>query len=144
MNVPPMFDRGGVKGKITWHFAEIEKGLSKKGLLPTEYIGVPLPEIKVSWRQNKKGKRKNKVEKDLTLNKLAAFQENGCLVCTVEAWEGSWPRLGPLWEAFHKMGQSRRASWLGNLLGISRNSLIIPFLDLLNSGIFIGISFFRS
>jgi hypothetical protein len=109
MNVPPVLDRGSIKGKITSHLAEIKKGLLKKGLIPTEYIGVPLSEIKVSWRQNKQKKGENKAEKDLTLNKLAAFQESGCLVCTVEAWEGSWPRLGPLWEAFHKMGLSRRA-----------------------------------
>ena len=109
MNVPPVLDRSRVEGKILWHLAEIEKGLLKKGCLPTEYIGVPLPEIKVLWRQNKQGKGKNKAEKDLTLNKLAAFQENGCLVCTVEAWEGLWPWLGPLWEVFHKTGLSRRA-----------------------------------
>jgi hypothetical protein len=61
------------------------------------------------WRQNEQGKAKNKAKKDPAFNMLAAaFQENGCLVCTVEAWEGSWPRLGPLWEAFHKMG----LSWL--------------------------------
>jgi hypothetical protein len=97
IKVPPVLDRGGINGEITWHLAEIEKGLLKKGLLPTEYIGVPLPETKVSWRQNKQGRGGNKAKKDLTLNKLAAFQENGCLVCTMEVWEGSWPRLGPLW-----------------------------------------------
>ncbi len=109
MNVPPVLDRAGVEGKFIWHLAEIEKGLLKKGLLPVEYVGVPLPEIKVSWRQNKQGKGKNKAEKDLTLNNLSAFQENGCLVCTVEAGEGSWPRLAPLGEGFHKMGLSRHA-----------------------------------
>jgi hypothetical protein len=108
MNIPPVLDRAGVEGMIIWHFTEIEKGLLKKGLLPVEYVGVPLPEIKVSWRQNKQGKGKNKAEKDLTLNNLSGFQENGCLVCTVEAGEGSWPRLVPLWEGFHKMGLSRR------------------------------------
>ncbi len=91
MNVPPVLDCSRVEGEILWHLSEIEKGLLKKGRLPTEYIGVPLPEIKVSWRQNKQGKGKNKAKKDLTLNKLAAFQENGCMVCTVEAWGGPWP-----------------------------------------------------
>jgi hypothetical protein len=108
MNIPPVLDRAGVEGEIMWHRAEIEKGLLNKGLLLAEYVGVPLPEIKVSWRQNKRGKGKNKAEKDLTLNNLSAFQENGCLVCTVEAGEGSWPCLGPLWEGFHKMGLSHR------------------------------------
>ena len=106
MNVPRVLDRSGVEGEILWHLSEIEKGLLKKEHLPTKYIGVPLPKIKVLWRQNKQGKGKNKAKKDLTLNKLSAFQENGCMVCTVEAWEGSWLQLGPLWEAFHKTGLS--------------------------------------
>jgi hypothetical protein len=88
---------------------EIEKSLLKKGHLPTEYVGVPLPTINVSWRQIKQGKGKNKAKKDLSLNKLSAFQENRCLVCTVKALKGSWPRLAPLWEAFHKMGLNRQA-----------------------------------
>ena len=96
MNVPLVLDRGGVKGEIIWHLAEIEKGLPKKGVLPSEYVGVQLPKIRVTWQKNKQGKGKNKVEKDLSLNNLPGFQENGCLVCTVEAVEGSWPRLGPL------------------------------------------------
>jgi hypothetical protein len=45
----------------------------------------------VTWRQHKQGKEKSKAEMDLSLNKLAAFRENGCLVSTVEAAEGSWP-----------------------------------------------------
>jgi hypothetical protein len=108
MNVPRVLDRSRVEGEILWHLSEIEKGLLKKEHLPTKYIGVPLLKIKVSWRQNKQGKEKHKAKKDLTLNKLTAFQENGCIVCTVEAWEGSWPQLGPLWEACHKTGLSRR------------------------------------
>jgi hypothetical protein len=35
-------------------------------------------------------------------------------------------------------------SWLENLFGIPWNFAIIPFSDLLDSGIFIGILFFRS
>jgi hypothetical protein len=50
MCVPPQLERGGVESKILWHLAEIERGLLKQGTLPTEYIGVSLPEIKVSWR----------------------------------------------------------------------------------------------
>jgi hypothetical protein len=34
--------------------------------------------------------------------------------------------------------------WLGNPFGIPRNCAINPILDLFNSGIFIGILFFRS
>ncbi len=67
MNVPVVFDRNGVEGKIIWHLAEIEKSLLKKGVLSTESIRMPLPEIKVSWRQNKEGKGKTKAEKDLSL-----------------------------------------------------------------------------
>jgi hypothetical protein len=109
MNVPPVLDRVGIKSKIMWHLAEIEKSLLKKGLFPMEYAEVPLPDINLLWRQNKQGKGKTKAKKDLSLNYLAAFQENGCLVCTMEALEGYWPRLGSLWEAFHKMGLSRQA-----------------------------------
>jgi hypothetical protein len=101
MNVPPVFDRNGVvESEIIWDLADIEKSLLKKGVLPTEFIGTPLPEIKVLWRQNKQGKGRTKAEKDLSLNKLVQFQENGCLVCTVKATEGSWGRLGPLWNHF--------------------------------------------
>jgi hypothetical protein len=106
MNVSAVMDRVGIESKIMWHLAKIKKSLLKKGRLPTEYIGFPLPVINVLWRQNKQGKGENKAKKDLSLNKLSAFQESGCLVCTVEASEGSWPRLGLLWEAFHKMGLS--------------------------------------
>jgi hypothetical protein len=94
---------------MIWHLTEIEKGFLRKGTLLTEYVGVPLPKIKVLWRKNKQGGGSNKAKKDLLLNKLTAFQENSCLVCTVDTAEGSWPRLGPLWEAFHKMGLSRHA-----------------------------------
>jgi hypothetical protein len=30
------------------------------------------------------------------------------MVCTVEAEEGSWGRLGPLWQRLHKTGLVRR------------------------------------
>jgi hypothetical protein len=53
---------------------------------------------------------KSKAERDLSLNFLVQpFQENGCLVCTVEATEGSWMHLGPLGEAFNKMGLCQQA-----------------------------------
>jgi hypothetical protein len=51
MNVPSVFDREGIKSEIVWHLMEIEKDLHKKGTLPTEYVGAPLPTIKVLWRQ---------------------------------------------------------------------------------------------
>jgi hypothetical protein len=108
MNVPPILDKAGVEREIIWHLASIKKRQIGKGRLTSEYLGFPLPEIRVAWQQNKQGKGKNKAEKDLLLNKLSAFQENGCLVCTMEAAEGSWPRLGPLWEEFHKSGLRRR------------------------------------
>ncbi len=106
MNVPSVLDKDGVKNKIIWHLTKIKKGFLKKGTLPAEYVGTPLPKLRVSWSQNKQGKGKSKAERDLSLNKLAAFWEYGCLVCTVESAEGSWPQLGPLWEAFHMMGLS--------------------------------------
>ncbi len=56
MNVPPVLDRGGVKNEIIWHLTKIEKGFLKKGSLPVEYVGIPLPKLRVSWKQNKQGK----------------------------------------------------------------------------------------
>ncbi len=45
----------------------------------------------------------------MSLNLLGSvYQQNGCPVCTVEVEEGSWTRLGPLWEIFHS-DLSRRA-----------------------------------
>ena len=58
MNVPPVLDRGSIKGEIIWHLMEIEKGLLKKGVLPSEYVGIQLPKIRVNWNQNKQGKGK--------------------------------------------------------------------------------------
>jgi hypothetical protein len=110
MNVPPVLECGGVESEIVWHLCKLEKRFLKKGILPEEYVGIPLPEITVSWRQSKQGKGRSKVEHDLSLNFLGQpFQENGCLVCTVEAPEGSWTHLSTLWEAFHKMGLCWRA-----------------------------------
>ncbi len=121
MNVPPVLDRGGIKNKIIWHLTKIKMGFLKKGTLPAEYVGTPLPKLRVSWRQNKQGKRKSKAERDLSLNKLATFWENGCLICTFEAAEGSWPQLGPLWEAFHKTGLSWRALGWSCLMVVTYN-----------------------
>jgi hypothetical protein len=75
----------------------------------------------VAWRQNKQGKGKTKAEKDLSLNNLVQFQENGCRVCTVEATEGTWGRLGPLWESFHRTGMSRRALGRSTLMVVMFN-----------------------
>jgi hypothetical protein len=49
MNVPLVLDRGSIKGEIIWHLTKIEKGLLKKGVLSSEYVGVQLPEIRVTW-----------------------------------------------------------------------------------------------
>jgi hypothetical protein len=60
MNVPLVLDRGSVEGEIIWHLTEIEKGLLKKGVLPSEYVGIQLPKIRVTWQQNNRGKGKTK------------------------------------------------------------------------------------
>ena len=99
-----VFDKRGIESEIFWHLMEIEKRLLKKGILPMEYAGVLFLEIIVSWRQNKQGKGRSQQEKKLPLNKLTVFKENGYSIVTVDAVDGSWARLGPLWEAFHKMG----------------------------------------
>jgi hypothetical protein len=87
----------------------MEKDLIRKGSLPSALPTKPLPQIAVSWRQNKQGRGRNQAKQRLCLNNLEAFQRNGCLVCMVEAEEGSWERLGPLWQRFHKMGICQRA-----------------------------------
>jgi hypothetical protein len=43
INVPPVLDRGGIEGEIIWHLTEIEKGLLKKGVLPSECVGNSYP-----------------------------------------------------------------------------------------------------
>ena len=80
MNVPNGFNREGIEGEILWHLADIKKRLLKEGRLPLEYVGVPLPEIRIGWRQSKQGKGKTKAEPELSLNNLASFQDNGCKV----------------------------------------------------------------
>ena len=109
MNVPQVHDKLGIEMELNWHLQQIEKKLIRKGKHPSTYAGLPLPEVRVTWRQNKQGKGKNKVEKELSMNTLVAFQENGCTVCTVEASEGQWPRLAPLFETFHNTDAYRRA-----------------------------------
>jgi hypothetical protein len=49
MNVPQVLYGGGVKGVIIWYLTEIEKSLLKKGVLPSDYVGVQLPKIRVTW-----------------------------------------------------------------------------------------------
>jgi hypothetical protein len=64
MNVPPVLDRGGVEEEIIWHLKQIENSLLRKGKLSTEFVGVLLTEMKVSWRQSKQGKGRTKEECD--------------------------------------------------------------------------------
>ena len=91
MNVPPILECPRVEGEILWHLGNLEKKLTRKGGNPSKYAGLPLPEISVSWHQSRQGKGCSTVEHDLSLNLLGQpFQENGCLVCTVEAAEGLW------------------------------------------------------
>ena len=109
MNAPHVLDHGRVEEEIIWHLQQIENSLLREGKLSTEFVGVPLPEIKVSWHQSKQGKGRTKEERALSLNLLGmTYQQNGCPVCTVEVAEGSWKHHGPQWEIFHTR-LSRRA-----------------------------------
>jgi hypothetical protein len=49
MNIPLVLDRGSIEGEIILHLMEIEKSLLKKGVIPSEYVGVHLPVIRVTW-----------------------------------------------------------------------------------------------
>ncbi len=80
-----------------------------------------LPEIKILWQQNKQGKGKSKAEKDLSLNDLVGFQQNGCMVCTVEAAKKDWKRLSILWEKFNKMGLCCRVLGQNSLMVVNFN-----------------------
>jgi len=109
MCCPPVFDKRGLEEEIVYHLKTMEKDLIRKGALPSTLSIEPLPQIAVSWRQNKQGRGRSQAEQRLCLNNLEAFQRNGCMVCTVEAEEGTWGRLGPLWQRLHKTGIVRRA-----------------------------------
>jgi hypothetical protein len=99
---------GDWREKLFWNLKDIEKSLIKKGTISSELIGIPLLEIRILWQQNKQGKGKSKAEKDLSLNDLVGFQQNGCMVCTVEAAKKDWKCLSILWEKFYKMGLCHR------------------------------------
>ncbi len=109
MCCPPIFDRRGIEEEICLHLQLIKKDLIRKGKPSYDFIGVPLPVIIVSWQQNKQGRGRNRAEQGLSMNNLEAFQNNGCQVCTVEAKEGLWARLGPLWQQYHKTGMCRHS-----------------------------------
>jgi hypothetical protein len=104
MCCPATFDKQGIEEEIVFHLKTMEKDLIRKGSLPSTLSTEPLPQITVLWRQNKQGRGRTQAEQGLCLNNLEAFQWNGCMVCMVEAEEGSWGRLGPLWQRLHKMG----------------------------------------
>jgi hypothetical protein len=62
MCIPNIFDREGLEGELIRHLKDIKKSLIKKGTISSKLIGIPLPEIRILWRQNK---QKSKAEKDL-------------------------------------------------------------------------------
>ncbi len=121
MCVPNNFDREGLEGEVIWHLKDIKKSLIKKGTISSKLIGIPLPEIRISWQQNKQGKGKSKAEKNLSLNNLVGFQQNGCMVCTVEAAKKDWKRLSILWEKFYKMGLCHRVLGQNALMIVNFN-----------------------
>jgi hypothetical protein len=53
MNTPLVLECGGMESEIVWHLCKLEKRLLKKGILPEEFVGIPLPKISVLWRQSK-------------------------------------------------------------------------------------------
>jgi hypothetical protein len=104
MCCPAVFDKQGIEEEIIFHLKPMEKDLIRKGLLPSTLSAEPLPQIAVLWCQNKQGRGRSQAKVALCLNNLKAFQQNGCMVCTVEAEEGSWGRLSPLWQQLYKAG----------------------------------------
>ncbi len=96
MCCPAVFDKQGIEEEIVFHLkTSMEEDLIRKGLLLSTLSAELLAQIAVSWHQNKQGRGRSQAKVALCLNNLKAFQKNGCMVCTVEAEDGSWGRLGP-------------------------------------------------
>ncbi len=76
---PAIFDKRGIEEEIVYHLKTMVKDLIRKGALPSTLSMEPLPQIAVSWWQNKQGRGRSQAKQALCLNNLEAFQWNGCM-----------------------------------------------------------------
>jgi hypothetical protein len=102
-----VFEREGLTKELTYNLNMVEKKICNKGQLPMDLHDEPLPAMYISWRQNSQGRGQNRRERQLSLNNLEAYGQNGCLVLSIKMEEGTWPRFGPLWWILNKMGLVR-------------------------------------
>lgn len=107
MGVPRAFCYQGVQEQLEHHLKETEKRLISKGKLDLDNYDKPLPQMVISWKQNKKGKNKNQREARLSLNNIPEFANNGCFVLNIEASPDDWQRMAPIWSLFWKSGLCR-------------------------------------
>ncbi len=103
-----MVDREDFEEEVRYRLKEIKIWMCTKGKLDTTLLTIPLSDLVITWHQNKQGKGRNKSEQRLLLNNLEGFQQKGCLICTVEGAVNTWPRVGLLWQHFHKTGLCHR------------------------------------
>jgi hypothetical protein len=104
---PSIFKREGLTKELTYNLNMVEKKMCNKGQLPMDLHDKPLPVMYISWRQNSQGRGQNRRERQLSLNNLEAYGQNGCLVLSIEMEESTWPCFGPLWQMLNKMGLVR-------------------------------------
>ncbi len=75
--------------------SQVKLHLCSKAKMDSSLIDLPLPELVITWRQNKQGKEQNKTEQSLSLNNLNTFQQKGCLICI----EGRYGSSRPGWSS---------------------------------------------
>jgi hypothetical protein len=51
-----VFDRDGFEKEVQYHLKDIKMRPCTKGKLDTSLLTVPLPDLVITWRQNKQGK----------------------------------------------------------------------------------------
>ena len=65
---------------------------------------MPLPKMKVSFKDAKKLKGGSELAKKYSLNSLPEFRQNGCKMLTVEASPLDYDRMGQVWSYFLESG----------------------------------------
>ncbi len=104
---PSIFEREGLTKELIHNLKTVKKKLFNKGHLSIDLHDEPLPAMYILGRQNSQGRGQNRRERQLSLNNLEAYSQNGCLVLSIKMEEGTWPRFGPLWQMLNKMGLVR-------------------------------------
>ncbi len=104
---PCIFEREGLTKELIHNLKTVKKKLCNKGQLSMDLHDEPLPAMYILWRQNSQGRGRNRRERQLSLNNLEAYGQNGCLVLSIETEEGTWPHFSPLRRMLNKMGLVR-------------------------------------